>query len=139
MNNWLISRFVLTGFILIACKLPTETDPGELIVGEWIWIESTGGYFGRIYTPETVGYSREIIFKEDGTFLEYQEDSLVVQSQYSIRDDSSGTGGKGRVYLVFKHLTIRHSIEFEGAHIVHLNVNCIDCLRQTYSRRNFYN
>jgi len=48
--------------VLAGCGLTTEPDLEDQLVGNWIWIDSTGGIAGVTLTTETEGYVESLSF-----------------------------------------------------------------------------
>ena len=52
---------LMTLSFLISCSTTTDTDSTDQIIGEWVWIESSGGIAGTTETPEST--EKEIILQ----------------------------------------------------------------------------
>ncbi|MEO3403893.1 hypothetical protein AAFN85_08315 [Mucilaginibacter sp. CAU 1740] len=68
-----------------ACTKNNDPGPGNpSIVGKWRWVKSVGGIGGTTVTPQTDGYTYRFEFGADSVFKDYQNDKLLLQSNYHI-------------------------------------------------------
>jgi hypothetical protein len=66
-----------------ACTKNDDSGPGNpSIVGKWRWVKSVGGIGGTTVTPKTDGYTYRFEFGADSVFKDYQNDKLLLQSNY---------------------------------------------------------
>ena len=88
--------FLIALLLLIfieGCTGTTDWTNTDLIIGgRWNWIKSEGWPGSR--TPEQAGYTKQISFDIHGTYREYRNGSLSLESSYSIEvknidDDNS--------------------------------------------------
>jgi hypothetical protein len=77
---------------LAACSSSQEADNDGVFSGEFRWTSSVGGIAGRVYTPDTLGYSVRLEFTNDGEVIAFHGDTevgrSVVVSQEVAAEDS---------------------------------------------------
>lgn len=116
-------------FTLISCDKDCAESSG--IRGEWEWIKSTGGFAGTTITPETIMATRTLRI-DDLVFREYQNDSLVFESQYDLYTTPDTVWGTN-LYITFESGGTRAVILDESdLQIIEL---CADCFEHHYKRR----
>ena len=138
------STFVAT-FILVLITLSCDDDDPvsvkDKLVGEWFWVQSTGGWTGGTITPDSVGYSIILSFEEDGTYRKFQNDTLVFICSYTIERKEYNT--ELRDFLIIEDpdqmppycYQVDQVIEFETANTLKLIENCFDCYVHTYLKQ----
>ena len=52
-----MSIIILTLFLLKFCNIPGASSENNNIYGNWIWLESVGGFAGHRLTPGTENFS----------------------------------------------------------------------------------
>ena len=78
---------LLLAFLISACCDDDPSANGVHILGNWDWIQSTGGFTGHTITPQTEGYTKSLRIT-NVTFSEYQGDSLIFESRYVYLKDT---------------------------------------------------
>jgi hypothetical protein len=62
------------------------TEPGKQIIGQWDWIESVYYYtvsgIPYVMNPDSLGYSVQIEFNENGTFATYRDSAPESSGTY---------------------------------------------------------
>lgn len=96
----------------------------QSIIGEWEWVESSGGIAGVTLIPETVGYTKTYDFNSDSTLSVYRNDTLVNKSGFHLKDDTLDIDGEN----------IRQVVEFKTDRLI-LRDLCVDCFTNTYERK----
>jgi hypothetical protein len=122
----------------LSCENSTSTNSEDKLVGEWIWIQSGGGYFGVILNPDSVGYNLKIVFEKDGMYKEYKDDLLVIESHYEIEQKQYGANNEKRDFLIIEGNHVEQLIEFEDSNNLNLIDNCMDCYVHKYHRMSFF-
>ncbi len=56
------------------------------IFGTWYWILSQGGIAGMTLTPSKTGYTQIAILKRDSTYQYYQDNVLLRETKFSVRE-----------------------------------------------------
>jgi hypothetical protein len=67
-----------------SCHKDGLPGPASSIVGRWRWVKSVGGIAGMTITPQSAGYNLTQVYGANSTFKLYKNDSLELQSKYSI-------------------------------------------------------
>ena len=101
------------------------------LVGEWAWVQSSGGLVGNLQTPETVGAERSLIFTST-TLQSFEDGVLVFESEYSLQTLESVLFNEPREMLV-SDLSFPNIIEFNGQQLTLIG-DCNDCVTSTYIR-----
>ena len=84
--------------VLFACnKIDIEPEPDPLsfltensikldeLIGEWVWVSSVGGFTGSIVlTPESEGYSQNILFTTTRVYIELINGKIVNTNYFKI-------------------------------------------------------
>ena len=135
-----LPSILLATFILILITVSCDDDPvtaKDKIVGNWLWLQSTGDWTGGTITPNSVGYSIIVSFEEDGTYSRLQSDSLVHHGSYTVKRRE--VRGADRDILIIKgEYTPRcpedQIVEFENANKLKLTEIYMDWYEHTYIR-----
>lgn len=86
----MMKYFTLVIAALLLCSVSSchkDGSPGPAstsIVGRWRWVKSVGGIAGMTITPQSAGYNLTQVYGANNTFKLYKNDSLELQSKYSI-------------------------------------------------------
>jgi len=113
---------------------PFEYDGIELIeisdfahnrlIGEWEWIESSGGIAGITLIPETQGYTKAYHFSSDSNLSIYKNDTLIIETTYEVIGDTLKIEGQD-IYQI---------VDFKTDRII-LYDQCIDCFINVFERK----
>ena len=127
------------GLLLIACVLlfscsndDTNTTAINL-VGEWTWVESSGGLVGNLQTPESIGATRSLIFTST-TLQSFEDGQLVAEWEYTLQTQESILFNEPREMLI-TDLSFNSIIELNGTQLTLIG-DCYDCVSSTYVKRN---
>lgn len=94
-----IFMIVLMAITLSCSKEQTERECNlSGTVGNWIWIESTGGVSGAHLTPDNTGLTMMLEIN-DTLWTEYLNDSITFSSPYTFTPDTNSTFLQGKVYF----------------------------------------
>jgi hypothetical protein len=95
-------KFILFLILLftLSCHKTKEYDPTspQNLIGDWMWIKSTGGIAGMTYTPESTGETRKISFSANWIFKTYIDGVLTFEEPF--KTDSRSLDNSGIVYQV---------------------------------------
>jgi hypothetical protein len=86
----MMKYFTLVIAALLLCSVSSchkDGSPGPAstsIVGRWRWVKSVGGIAGTTVTPANNGFNLTQVYGADGSFKLYKNDSLELQSKFSI-------------------------------------------------------
>ena len=94
------------------------------LIGEWEWVESSGGIAGVTLIPETVGYTQTYKFSSDSDLFIYKNDTLVAQTIYHLNGDTLRIEGQD-IYMI---------VVFKTNRII-LYDQCVDCFTNTFERK----
>lgn len=111
--------------------LPQKTDgieildifdfgPGD-IIGEWEWVESSGGIAGITLVPETQGYTQTYHFVNDSLLDIYKNDSLFLETTYKLKSDT----------LEIAAWPFKQLIEYKENRLM-LADQCVDCFTNVF-------
>ena len=70
-------------FLLLLSATPALCQTDNMIVGAWEW-QNTTYSDGTVDTPSSVGYTVQIQFSADRSFLRYQDYALLEQSFWEV-------------------------------------------------------
>lgn len=136
----------LLSFILLAqtCTKEIALPNPELkkIFGRWEWIETSGGFAGKIITPAKTGIAYAIEFSTNGIFQYYKNEKLIDKKLFSIIEGTSIYGGE-KAYIVsysnvdslFRGSMPNQSVSFSGSDTLYLKEECHDCFSTVFVRK----
>ncbi|GAA4403616.1 hypothetical protein GCM10023187_19880 [Nibrella viscosa] len=116
----------------ISCDdfVKTAAEANPLILGRWQWEQTytflRGMTAPRIETPQSAGYSEELVFNPGGTVESYRNGQLLATQRYTIQD----VPGEATLYL---HLTELNGTAVPSATDLPLLRICPDRLTLSYS------
>lgn len=100
---------ILLGVLIIFCfSCEKETNETNLIFGKWEWVRSWYGFANHMYTPENTGNSETIIITSDYIFKKYVNDTLIIESNFTINEPEPGYQSK---YIDFDSAFLSYSYE----------------------------
>ena len=96
-DRYIISLIILFCLFEVGCN--HSVDPGaqerDKLIGNWEWLYSIGDP-GSLINPSVIGYSQQLVFKNDGTFQYLRNDTLMKTSQFkTLYQTSSCYSGYG--------------------------------------------
>ena len=126
--------FLITiALVTLGCSNDDINLTAADLVGEWTWVQSTGGLVGALQTPETIGAERSLIFTAT-TLQSFEDGVLVSEMSYSLQTLESVIFNEPREMLV-SDLNFRNIIELNGQELT-LTGDCNDCVTSTYIKTN---
>ena len=127
MKNHLLLLFI--GIILISCSNDNDDSTGKGIIGNWNWIESSGGINGRTETPTSTG--NEIKLEISNSIVKkYLNGNMISELNYSIELEEYN--GEQRQIIVYEN-QYSQVISLNGNHLI-LQDRCADCFQNEYTR-----
>ncbi len=124
---------VLMVGLLFSCS---DDEKGQLfvaeIIGNWDWVESTGGIDGRTDTPASTGNQIVIEFRV-GSYKKYVNGELEDEMTYKLEEGQSIIFGEKTVQIIFQN-GWKQSIERCDSKLI-LHDECLDCFRNEYTRQ----
>ena len=100
-----------------------DFEPGD-IIGEWEWVESSGGIAGITLVPETQGYTQTYHFVNDSLLDIYKNDSLFLQTTYKLMNDT----------LEITDWPFKQLVEYKENRLI-LDDQCVDCFTNVFERK----
>ncbi len=119
-------------FFLSSCKNTSESgDNGPAIMGKWNWVKSEG--WPGSTTPEKVGYTKQIVFRIDGTYSEYRNNLLYMESDYSIVKKDIDDDNIDESIIDIQNLSFEYQIDSIQNDTLLLKILfCADCRDSEY-------
>ena len=130
----ILSISILSILILISLGCQ-DNDPLKDInlKGEWIWIESVGGFWGVTNNPENTMQNRKLII-DDQFYKLYKNDSLLFESTYQIEISEKPllkTDFRTLIILDSHYINQAFNIEENELELID---QCHDCFTRRYLR-----
>lgn len=129
--------FIISIFSLI---LLTSCNDDKLeandLIGKWNWISSSGGFAGTTLTPENTGDTIVIEFTPDSLCRRYLNDSLVMESTFSIQHSESIIDHELAQVLVYDQGYLHQSFQFDSPNELVLFDEAYDGFISHYIRMN---
>jgi hypothetical protein len=69
--------------ISVSCHKEKQTTP-DLLAGKWEWVKSILPYTGQESNPQTLGFTRTLVFSDNCKMQEYKNEVLINTSNYTI-------------------------------------------------------
>ena len=127
----IIFLLMILGF-LNSCSTTTDNDSADQIIGEWVWIESSGGLAGTTETPEST--EKEITLQISKTSIKkFVNGILESDRHYNIERRESATFGDVREMIVYDN-GFRQIFSTTGNRLI-LFDDCYDCFQAEYERK----
>ena len=123
---------LLTLSFLFSCSTTTENDAADQIIGEWVWIESSGGLAGTTETPEST--EKEITLQiTNNSIKQFVNGTLESDRTYNIERRESVIFGDVREMIVYDN-GFRQIFSITGKQLI-LTGDCNDCFQAEYERK----
>jgi hypothetical protein len=123
--------FLTLGF-LISCSTTSDNDSADQIIGEWVWIESSGGIAGSTETPQST--EKEITLEiSNNSIQQFINGSLEFNRPYNIERKESVIFGGVREMIVYDN-GFRQIFSTTGNRLI-LTGDCNDCFQAVYERK----
>lgn len=123
--------YFIIAFSIISCSSEKASSEQDAIIGEWNWIESSGGIAGTTTTPQSTGKSIQLKITS-AKVIQYVDGALVSEINYSIQTGTSIFGGQ-RKLLVYDS-GIKKSFEQTNSQLI-LNDECFDYYQNKYIKQ----
>ena len=127
-------------FVCYSFGYSQQANPKKLI-GNWNWIQSSGGFAGQIINPKTTGYDIQIEFTKNGLYKEGKDKKIDHQYKYRIKLGKTIYSQEPTDIIKYispsdsKEEIISDSFEFKGKDTLILKNECRDCFIKMYVRR----
>ena len=129
----LVIPFILSFLLLVSCSDKVLLESNE-IIGTWNWASSSGGIAGVTYTPESTGENIVLEFTPDSIYREYKNDTLVVETEFSIIISESIYVQDSTKIITFDPGIIPRSIVFDSPNDLTLRDEVYDGFINHYRR-----
>ena len=131
-TKWLFLVFAL---VLFSCSNDDTSTTATVanLIGEWTWVESSGGLVGDLQTPESIGATRSLIFTSTA-LQSFEDGQLVAEWDYTLQTQESLLFNEPREMLI-TDLSFNSIIELNGNELTLIG-DCYDCVSSTYVKRN---
>jgi len=83
MKTLIYTAIILVVFSAGACK-KSNPRPSDSLIGKWRWVKSVGGIGGVTLTPQSTGKNFRDEFYADSTYKRFENDSLLIQTNFSL-------------------------------------------------------
>lgn len=131
-NKFLI---LISIFLFSACE-DSNSQMDYSLVGNWRWIETSGGIAGIKITPSTASKTERLAFS-DSTISIYQNDSLAGVFKYSIEIEQTIFSEEPISVLKIPSFSSPSKVIFLTEDTLRLSDNFVDGMTQTYVRLNY--
>ncbi|MCO6498476.1 MAG: hypothetical protein J5I50_12535 [Chitinophagaceae bacterium] len=127
---------ILVIVVLISSCQKSEIKIGyDAIIGQWEWVQSSGGFTGWTISPATEGYTSTLQFTKD-KYRVFRNDSLFAEGSYKLEMKvSSMTSNKEKVLMLVSDFgPANQRVEFEGKKMFLID-ECYDCFISEYIKK----
>ena len=119
--------------VLTSCQKEVDCRQPAGIVGNWIWVESVGGFGGWTLTPETELRTSSLRI-DLAHFSEFVNDTLVRQEGYHLGiSDDPLLGSEEKTFIAFQSGG-KQAFLLSDSELVLID-QCFDCFLHRYRRR----
>ncbi len=103
----------------------------DSIVGNWVWVRSSGGIAGTTETPESTGKNVRLEITNDSTRT-FVNGNLVSSQKYTLETRESLLFKAPRTMKVSEE-GFRTIVEFDNGNLILIG-DCFDCMSSVYKR-----
>jgi len=117
---------ILAVILLTGCS--KDTDEGNDLLGNWKWVETSGGMDGTIESPQTTG--DDILLQiTESSIRRYVNGDLESDMTYTLQTGESIRGGQQEIITYENEW--KQSVERSGNQLI-LYDECFDCYQHEY-------
>ncbi|OGS71082.1 MAG: hypothetical protein A3F91_10230 [Flavobacteria bacterium RIFCSPLOWO2_12_FULL_35_11] len=127
MKKWIL--ILLLASLTINCSYDDEVNINQQLIGEWKWIESSGGIQGEILNPQTTGENRNIEITSD-KIKYYTNGILTSEFDYYLQKGESIRTNEKTDLMIYEN-DRKQSIVLNGNKLI-LYDECYDCYQNEY-------
>jgi len=127
MKKWILIIFLAS--LTINCSNDDENDIDQQLIGEWKWIESSGGVQGETLNPQTTGENRNIEITSD-KIKYYTNGILILESDYYLQKGESIRTNQKTDLMIYEN-DRKQSIVLNENKLI-LYDECYDCYQNEY-------
>lgn len=128
MRNCLL--ILLLGTSLLNCSNNDDNTFKSQLIGNWKWVESSGGINGRTETPESTGNNIKLEISKN-SIKKFVNESLESESNYTI--EIQNHHGETHEIIFYDEYSITQTISLNENYLI-LYDNCADCFQNEYIR-----
>ncbi len=87
--------------ILASCRKDVALPDKSLgkLFGRWNWVQTSGGFDGRVLTPASEGYNQSAEFSADGIYKLFKNGDQMRKTKFTLTEGESILG-LGHVYMI---------------------------------------
>lgn len=119
------------------CTTSSITGLSGDLVGSWEWIQSEGGIFPQVRTPETEGIEREVTFLSTGIVRVFENGVQVVETTWETAVAPQGAPHSGKAIIRYGQPALgfeEQAFAFPSSDTLVLDDGCCDAFVHTYHR-----
>ena len=143
---WLIKRYIMTKhfskfiflvlltILLFSCKKERGITYPVYLFSKWDWINTSGGFAGFTYTPESTGDKIIIEFTPDFIYKEFLNDTLIVKCKFHIIKSATNNGQDKDNTIIYDYTSQEQSYLIKNEDTLVLNDGCCDGFESQYIR-----
>jgi hypothetical protein len=110
------------------------------LIGNWRWIETSGGFAGSITTPQSENKEIKIQFSAKGIHTEWENGKVIYSRPYSVEKPIWPKGEMTEWIVHGSKKDMRQQkqseyFEFRGKDTLVLSPNCPDCFTRVFVRK----
>lgn len=131
----LFCLLIFAALTTASCVRSGDDTVKSQLVGEWNWVQSTGGFAGQTVTPDSPGHSPySVTFTGDNHFYVQRGDTVASEGRYtlSITEDAAILHYEKSAKVANTDQRVR----FNTSDTLLLMDECTDCYLSTYNRIN---
>lgn len=117
-------------FLMSSCAKEEDQDEPVEFIGNWSWIETSGGIAGITETPESTGSSVKLEISS-GSIKRYVNGDMVSELSYAIETGTSIVGGEQEM-IVYEDAS-KQAVFLTGDQLMLVD-ECFDCYQYTYTK-----
>jgi hypothetical protein len=127
MKKWIL--ILLLASLTINCSNDDENNIDQQLIGEWKWIESSGGIQGETLNPQTTGENRNIEITSD-KIKYYTNGILTLEFDYYLQKGESIRTNEKTDLMIYEN-DRKQSIVLNENKLI-LYDECYDCYQNEY-------
>ncbi len=136
-----ITKRAVAILVLAACALtvarcdkgPTEPNVAELLIGDWAWRYSYGGFAGQYIYADSVDYDRGVSFHVNSIYDEWINDSTTYHEHYNVVKKAVWHSDTAYVVII-ENYPFELIVDRISTDSLVLSEYCSDCYTHTYGR-----
>jgi hypothetical protein len=111
------------------------TEPQVLrFCGSWQWLQTSGGFGGAMYTPESTGNTQKAVFSPIGIAKFYRNDTLINACSYTLYKKRLSPDAGELEFVHFNNDPFEKTVHYTGADSMCLSDYACDGFNTFYWR-----